>query len=184
MKVGEIDQTGEVWKYTPHLHKNSWRNHTRTVALGKFEQEIIAPRLVGKQLNDHVFSPKDALKERYSRDAAKRKSKIQPSQVKRKEQTAKNPRRKVKDCYTSVSYGKSVKQSMRAANKRLPIEEQIPHWTPYQLRHAAITEIVKTTGSVDIARAVAGQRHLSTTQIYNHADDQVAEEQAKKRKAG
>ena len=183
MKVGEIDQSGEVWKYTPHKHKNSWRNHKRTVAFGEFEQSIIAPRLVGKEPHEAVFSPKEALQERYVRDAASRKSKVQPSQIKRKEQNARNPKRKVNDFYTTESYGKSIKQSMQVANKRLPVENQIPHWTLYQLRHAAITEIIKTTGSVDIARAVAGQKSLETTLIYNHADDQVAEEQAKKRKA-
>ena len=184
MKVGEIDRSGEVWKYTPQLHKNSWRNHKRTVALGKFEQSIIASRLAGKEPDEPVFSPKDALLERYTRDATKRKTKVQPSQVKRKEQTAKNPKRRVKDFYTTASYGKSVMQSLEAANKRLPVEDQIPHWTLYELRHAGISEIIKTTGSVDIARAVAGQKHLATTMIYNHADDQVAEEQAKKRKIG
>ena len=184
MRVGEIDRTGEVWMYTPRKHKNSWRNHKKTIALGEIEQAIIAPRLVGKQPDDPVFSPKGALQERYARDAAKRKTKVQPSQLKRKEQVAKNPKRKVNDFYTTQSYGKSVKQSMQAANKCLSDEEQIPHWTPYQLRHAAITAIIKATGSVDTARAVAGQKTLTVTQDYNHADAQIAIEQAKRRKAG
>ena len=183
MRVGEIDQTGEVWLYMPRKHKNSWRNHKKVIALGKFEQSIIAPRLIGKQPDAHVFSPKEALRERSERDAVKRKTKVQPSQVQRKELAARNPRRKVNDFYTTKSYGDSIKQSVQAANKRLSDSEQIPHWTAYQLRHAAITEIIKTTGSVDIARAVAGQKHLATTQGYNHADEQIAVEQAKKRKA-
>ena len=183
MKVGEIDQTGEVWLYTPRKHKNSWRNHRKVIALGEIEQSIIAPRLAGKRPEDPVFSPKDALREKYARDAAKRKTKVQPSHVKRKEQAARNPKQKVGDFYTAESYGRSIKKSIRVVNKRLPDDEQIPHWTPYQLRHAAITEIIKTTGSVDIARAVAGQKHLATTQGYDHADEQIAVEQAKKRKA-
>ena len=184
MKVGEINQSGEVWKYTPRKHKNSWRNHKKTVALGEIEQTIIASRLAGKQPNDPVFSPRDALHERSARDAAKRKTKVPPSQLKRKERVAKNPKRKANDFYTTGSYGKSIKQSIRVANQRLADDEQIPHWTPYQLRHAAITEIIKTTGSVDVARAVAGQKSLTVTMGYNHADEQIAEEQAKKRKIG
>ena len=184
MKVGEIDRIGEVWKYTPRKHKNSWRNHKKTIVLGEVEQMILTPRLVGKQPDDPVFSPKDALQERYARDAAKRKTKVQPSQQKRKAKTAKNPKRKVNDFYTTESYGKSIKQSIQTANKRLPDGEKIPHWTPYQLRHAAVTEIIKSTGSVDIARAVAGQKSLTVTMGYNHADEQIALEQAKKRKAG
>jgi integrase len=131
MRVGEIDQTGEVWKYIPRKHKNSWRNHKKIVALGEVEQAIIAPRLAGKQSNDTVFSPKDALKERYERYAAKRKTKVSPSQIQRKAQTARNPKRKVNDFYTTESYGKSIKQSIQTANKRLLDSEQIPHWTPY-----------------------------------------------------
>ena len=181
MKVGEINPSGEIWKYTPRKHKNSWRKHKKTVALGQMEQEIIAPRLVGKQPEDPVFSPKDAVKELSARKAAKRKTRVQPSQVKRKERAAKNPKRKVNDFFTTGTYGRSIKNSVQTANKHLSDNEKIPHWTPYQLRHAAITEIVRTTGSVDIARAVAGQKSLMVTMGYNHADDLIAEEQAKKR---
>ena len=183
MRVGEIDQSGEVWLYTPRKHKNSWRNHKKVIALGKFEQSIIAPRLVGKQPDAPVFSPKEALREKYARDAVKRKTKVQPSQAMRREQNAKNPKSKVSDFYDTGSYGKSIKKSIKTANKRLPDNEQIPHWTPYQLRHTAISAIIKSTGSADVARAVAGQKSITTTLIYNHADEQIAVEQAKKRKA-
>jgi site-specific recombinase XerD len=70
---------------------------------------------------------------------------------------------------------------IRSTAKHLPVEEQIPHWTPYQLRHAAITDIVQQTGSLDTARAVAGQKSISVTQGYNHADVKIAIEQAVKR---
>jgi len=184
MRVGEIDRSGEVWKYTPRKHKNSWRGHSKTVRLGEFEQTILAPYLEGKQPDDPVFSPKTAMQEKAIRDATKRKTKVQPSQVKRKEQAAKNPKRKVKDFYTTASYGKSVTKAIERANKRLPDDAKIPHWTVYQLRHAAISEIVKRTGSVDIARAVAGQKSITVTLGYNHADDEIAEQEAKMRKAG
>ena len=75
----------------------------------------------------------------------------------------------------------TIKRSINAANKRLPENEQIPLWTPYQLRHAAITEIVQQTGSLDIARAVAGQKSITVTQGYNHADVKIAVDQAVKR---
>jgi len=35
---------------------------------------------------------------------------------------------------------------------------------------------------LDVARAVAGQKSIGITQIYNHADLKIAIEQAKKRK--
>jgi len=184
MKVGEIDRSGDIWKYTPRWHKNSWRGHGKTVRLGEYEQAILAPYLVGKQPDDPVFSPKTALQEKAARDAAKRKTKVQPSQVKRKEQAVKNPKRKVKDFYTTASYGKSVAKAIERANNRLHDDEKIEHWSVYQLRHAAISEIVKRTGSVDIARAVAGQKSIKVTLGYCHADDEIADREARKRKAG
>ena len=53
--------------------------------------------------------------------------------------------------------------------------------TPYQLRHSAITDIALQTKSLDVARAVAGQKSISVTQRYNHADVKIAVEQAVKR---
>jgi integrase len=121
------------------------------------------------------------VKERYARDAAKRKTKVQPSQMERQKRNAKKPKRKDRDHYNRDSYNRAIQRAIISANKRLPDHEQIPHWTPYQLRHAAITDIALQTGSLDIARAVAGQKSLSVTQGYNHADVKIAIEQAVKR---
>jgi integrase len=193
MKFGEIDteyKTDDgvvIWMYTPGTNKNTWRErkqageYFRIIPLGKPEQDVLAPRLVGKSDTDYIFSPKDTVKEHFALRAAKRKSKVQPSQVKRKEKNAKNPKRKDRDCYDRDSYNRAIQRSITAANKLLPENEQIPHWTPYQLRHAAITDIVQQTGKLDIARAVAGQKSISVTQGYNHADVQIAVDQAVKR---
>jgi len=118
---------------------------------------------------------------RYSPTLPTRKSEVQPSQIKRKEQNAKKPRRKDRDSYDRDSYNRAIKRSINAANKQLSENEQIPLWIPYQLRHAAITEIVQQTGSLDIARAVAGQKSITVTQGYNHADVKIAIVQAIKR---
>ncbi len=138
MKVGEIDTTGEVWIYRPGIHKGAWRGHDRTVALSKPEQERIAPRLAGKGPDDAVFSPKDAVAERKERDAAKRKTKVHPSQVDRAKRHAENPKSRARDHYDSQSYARSIKYAIIRANKLLPESERIPHWTPYQLCHAAL----------------------------------------------
>ena len=79
------------------------------------------------------------------------------------------------------SYNRAIKRSVAAANTRLPENERIPTWTPYQLRHAAITDIALQTKSLDTARAAAGQKSISVTQGYNHADVKIAIEQAVKR---
>jgi len=192
MKVGEIDTNFKtddgmvIWMYTPGIHKSTWRekkksgDYFRIIPLGKPEQDIVAPRLEGKTDTDYVFSPRDTVKERFERDAAKRKSKVQPSQILRKESTKKS-KRKDRDSYDKNSYNRALQRAITAANKRLSEQEQIQHWTPYQLRHAAITEIVQQTGSLDTARAVAGQKSISVTQGYNHADVKIAIGQAVQR---
>jgi len=185
MKPGEIDTeytTSEgvnIWMYTPGTNKSTWREkkhageYFRIIPLGKLEQEILAPRMAMKSDGEYIFSPKDAMQEKYARDAAKRKSKVQPSQVKRKERNAKKPKRKDGDCYDSYSYRRAITRATITANQHLPDNEKIPHWSPYQLRHAAITDIILQTGNRDIARAVAGQKSLTITQDYNHADVQL-----------
>jgi integrase len=193
MKAGEIDTeytTSDghlIWMYTPGTNKNTWRaksdagEYIRIIPLGKPEQEVLVARLVGKSDEDYVFSPKESMQEHYAIRAASRKTKVQPSQIKRKEQRTKNPKRKDGDSYDRSSYNWAIQRSIIAANKLLPDNEQIPAWTPYQLRHAAITDIVLQTGKLDIARAVAGQKSITVTQGYNHADTQIAIDQAVKR---
>ena len=163
MKPGEIDTeytTSEgvvIWMYTPGTNKNSWREkkqrgeYVRIIPLGKPEQDILAPRLVGKSDTDYLFSPKDTVQERYARDAAKRKSKVQPSQIKRKERNTKNPKRKDRNNYDKNSYNRAIQRTINAANKHLPESEKIPLWTPYQLRHAGITDLTLQSG-IDVAR--------------------------------
>lgn len=193
MKQEEIDMeytTSDgmvIWMYTPGTHKNEWREkdrsgeYVRIIPLGKPEQDIIVPRLAGKSDTDYLFSPKDTMKEHYERRAGKRKTKVQPSQIERKERNAKNPKRRDRDSYDKHSYNRAIKRTIIAANKHLPEDEKIPHWTPYQLRHTAITEIIHETGSRDIARAVAGQKTLSSTQGYDHANTIIAIDQAVQR---
>ena len=186
MKVGEIDQKGYVspdgvtiWLYVPGTHKNDWRDqedHQRIIPLGKLEQRILIPRLVGKSDDDYVFSPRDTEQERRERDAAKRKTKVQPSQILRKKRNAKKPKRE-RTPYTSEGYNRALTYAIEAANKKLSKGKQIPSWTPYQLRHSAVTNIALAHG-LDIARATVGQKSLEVAQGYNHSDVRIAIEQA------
>ena len=186
MKVGEINQIGytspdgvHIWLYIPGTHKNAWREHEehqRIIPLGKLEQEILAPRLVGKSDDDYVFSPRDTEQERSIRDAAKRKSKITPSQILRKNRSAQKPKRK-RTPYNADSFNRAIKYAIESANKHLPDGEKIPLWTPYQLRHSAVTNIALAHG-LDTARATVGQKSLAIAQGYNHSDTQIAINQA------
>jgi integrase len=84
--------------------------------------------------------------------------------------------------YDSETYYSAIAQAIKKANHSLPDDQKIPHWTPYQLRHSGITELVEENdGNLDIARAMAGQKTISITQGYNHADHNIAVKQAQKR---
>ena len=183
MKVGEIDteftQDGvNIWLYTPGTHKNDWRENDecKIIPLGKPEQEILAPRLVGLADDDYVFSPRDTEQEVKEKRAANRKSKITPSQTARKKRNAQKPKRQ-RTHYTKRAYHKVVSQSIQIANRNLPDGEKIPHWNPGMIRHTGISPLTLHKG-LDAARAVAGQKTISVTQGYNHADVQIAIKQA------
>jgi len=84
--------------------------------------------------------------------------------------------------YKAKEYARTIKRAIVRANRSLPDDWKIPHWTPYQLRHTGVTELTyENDGNLDVARAVAGQRSLAIAQGYNHADLRIAIEQAKKR---
>jgi len=85
--------------------------------------------------------------------------------------------------YTSQQYSKSITRKIAAVNAKLTDGEKIEHWTPYCLRHAAITTMIhdKKDGGMDVARAVVGQKTLVATQGYNHADVKIPIDAAKNR---
>jgi integrase len=140
--------------------------------------------LTGKDGDDAVFSPTASMSEHHQRQAAERKTKTTPSQQKRHEESLKRERKKpYHKFWTTESYAGSIKRAIKTANRRsipIPKEEHIKHWTPYQLRHAAITHIAATEG-LDVARAVAGQRTINVTQHYNHSAQKVATDYMLKR---
>jgi integrase len=88
MRVGDVDRSGDVWKYRPKNHKTEEHIGKKIIDLGKDEQILIAPYLTGKNPSNAVFSPAQAMKERNSEKRAHRKTKITPSQAERNRQRA------------------------------------------------------------------------------------------------
>jgi integrase len=170
MLVGDIDMSRKdgIWLYKPALHKGAWLDHEKAVPFGKPEQKLLIPYLKGKSPTQAVFNPIVAALENVVGEATRRK-------------TGKKQRSN-KEYYTPQTYARAIKTAIKRANRSLPEDQQIPHWTPYQLRHAGVTELVlENDGDREIARAVAGQKSITITQGYNHADLKIAIEQAKKR---
>ncbi len=167
MRGIDLDMTGPIWQYTPKTHKTQHYGHSRVIEIGPQAQAIIRRHLKA-DVQAPLFSPREAAEERYRVMRARRKSKVQPSQVCRKKAT---PKKLPGEQYDTMSYGKAVKAAAKKAS--------VPHWHPHQLRHTRATEIRKRFG-IDAARAVLGHRSPAITEVYAELDQgQAAEVMAK-----
>jgi integrase len=183
MTVGDIDQTRdpELWYYTPKSHKTERFIGEKPIPLGKPEQALIVPYLVGRTAERSVFSPHRAVLEKRERQRAERKTKVSPSQRKRDKQRAENSADRAGEFYDKNSYRKAIEHAIRKGNRTLPADKKIPHWTPYQLRHAAGTAAEKA-GGLDKAQALLGHKTANVTKRYAHGQLAIAESMARSRK--
>lgn len=158
MTMEQIDRTGSLWTYCPTLHKNEHRGQHRTISLGATAQAIIHAHLDGRAIceKEPLFSPRRQRDERSVELRAKRKSKVQPSQVNRRVET---PKRPPGERFTSMALGKAVESACEKAG--------VPGWTPYQLRHLKGAEL-REKFSLEHVRAALGHSHAS---IFEAADD-------------
>ncbi len=154
MKPCQLDTSGDIWLYSPELHKNRWRGerYKRFVAIGKKAQEVLIPLIVGIGQNDYVFRPSDGMREAGKHGATG-------------------------EHYTQASYRRAVVRACWRAFGR----DSGCVWTPYQLRHTVATYIRKTLGDrgVSAAQVYLGQRSIDVAQIYARADGQLLFETAR-----
>jgi len=181
MRVGDIDTTrgNGLWYYVPGSYKTSRFVGKIVFPLGKPEQELIAPHLEGKASEVAVFSPRSAMQERSAERRANRKTKIAPSQAARDEARKTKPS-PYSEFYNRDSYRNAVKFAIAKGNKVLPEGEKIPHWFPYQLRHAAATEVELAHSDTE-AQALLGHRTVNMTRHYSKAQLRQREELARNR---
>jgi len=180
MRVGDIDRSRSngLWYYVPKHHKTEQHIGKKPIPLGKPEQELIAPYLIGKNPIEAVFSPRTAMAERSAIKRANRKSKITPSQVARA-QTTKSKR--YREFYDENSYRKAIEYAIKKGNKTLPDGEKIPHWFPYLLRNSAATAIELEHG-LDEAQAQLGHTSANMTKRYSGAQLKHREKLARNRR--
>ncbi|WLD14688.1 tyrosine-type recombinase/integrase [Planctellipticum variicoloris] len=159
MRSGDIDQSGEVWVYRPETHKTEHHGHERKIYLGPKAQEILQGWLKDDP-TAFLFSPKDELEERSRERRDGRKTKIQPSQARRKRKST--PKKMPGDCYEVRSYNRAISRACEKA--------EIPHWHANQLRHSAATNIRRDFG-LDVASLILGHRGVAVTQVYAERDE-------------
>jgi len=167
MRVGDIDTTRKngLWYYVPGSYKTSRYVGKIVFPLGKPEQELIAPYLVGKASGAAVFSPRTAMAERNAEKRANRKTKVSPSQAARDEERATKPSR-YSEFYNRDSYRQAIEHAIEKGNRQLSDGEKLPHWTPYQLRHSAATA-TELQHSDEDAQALLGHKTVNMTKRYS-----------------
>jgi len=101
MRVGDIDRNrgNGLWYYVPGSYKTEKFVGKIEFPLGKPEQELIAPYLIGKKSEAAVFSPRTTTKERATQARENRKSKLTPSQRERDAKRAEKNASRVGEFY-------------------------------------------------------------------------------------
>ena len=181
MRVGDIDRSrgNGLWYYVPRHHKTEQHIGKKPIPLGKPEQDLIAPYLIGKRADESVFSPRKAMEQRNALKRANRKTSITPSQAARDKARAEKSASRVGDFYDENSYRKAIEYAIKKGNKVLPEGEKIPHWYPYLLRNSAATAIELEHG-LDEAQAQLGHTSANMTKRYSGAQLRHREKLARK----
>ena len=173
MRVGNIDQTPEskIWKYSPEHHKTESSGAARIISLGKRAQTVLAPHLKNRKPEEFVFTPARAMESLWAEKRDLWKSPLQPSQVRRGKERAKRRTEKYNPQLKPETIGRMVRKACEKAIENGTLKQA---WTPYELRHTAITEIRIKYGA-EAAQHFAGHSNLNTQKYYDHSADLTAE---------
>jgi integrase len=163
----DLELGGKIWTYRPGQHKTAHRGHQRVISLGPKAQKILRPWLRAN-LEEYLFSPREAMERFRAEQRANRKTKVQPSQADRSKA---KPKKQPGDRYNPRSYAQAIAMACK--------KNGLAHWHPHQLRHTAGTAIRREFG-LDAARAVLGHRTPVVTEVYAELDMGKAAEVALK----
>jgi hypothetical protein len=72
MRSCDIDRSGDVWVFAPQQHKTAYRDAERVVYLGPQAQQIISDFTFERAIDEPLFSPQDAERERAEKRRANR----------------------------------------------------------------------------------------------------------------
>jgi integrase len=110
MRTCDIDVSGKVWVYVPGSHKTEHHGKARMVYLGPRAQVILSSWINQGDPDAFLFSPKQAMEERWVQQRRDRKTPLTPSQKARVRK--RKPRKSPGDRYT-------VSEQASGSQKRL-----------------------------------------------------------------
>lgn len=157
----DVEKREKIWVYRPDHHKNEWRGQPRAIVIGPRAQKLLASYAGNEPF---VFSPALAMRERYEEMRARRKTKVQPSQIDR---SCADAIRHPGEVWDVCAYGAAVRRACRAA--------EVEPWTPNQLRHSCATEVRRRFG-IMAAHAILG--HMSGPRITDRYSFEAAADEA------
>jgi len=164
LTTGDLDRSGELWRYTPSTHKNSYRDQHREIVFGKRAQAVLRPFLKADP-SAVLFSPREAEDARHVAQRAARKTPMTPSQQVRKR--VRSPKRQPGERYSAASVRRAIARACDSA--------KVPRWTTHRLRHSAGTRI-RDAFDLEHAQASLGHASLHAAQIYSEVSRRRAEE--------
>lgn len=176
IQVKDIDTTGDQWSLAKKGKTTGKTGIPLVIFFSQSEQEILLRRMAGKKPDDYIFTPEESEQERQEERKEKRKTKHTPSSLAAMRERAKRPPT-FNPCYNASSYYHAIQYAIKRANRD---GVEIPHWTPYQIRHTAVTEVAYRNDR-QTAAFLAGHMHVSTTNRYAHEMVKVKADLAKKR---
>ena len=157
LRACDLNVSGKTWIAVLKHHKTSHIAKARTLYFGPKAQTILKQFMDTKGIQDYLFSPKDALKER-----------SEQAPTHRRDNQKKNPKssdRVIGDHYTTASYRRAITRACKKAG--------VPEWTPHRLRHNAATQIRRDYG-LEAAQIILGHSKADVTQLYAERDETKA----------
>jgi integrase len=165
MRPCDIDQTNDIWQYTPNSHKTEHHGRERVIPIGPKCQSVISLFLL-RPAESYCFTPHESEAQRFSK-----KNSTLPETLSITIGLPKPIQKKgFGEHYATSSYRCAIARACRKA--------KIPVWKPNQLRHAAATEIRKKFG-LEAAQVVLGHAAADITQVYAERDATLAIQIAK-----
>lgn len=171
MRAGDLSEEGAGFVYTLRSDKTDWRRSAaqkKRIPIGPRAWRVLFPYLAGKEPDDYVFTPAEALA---AQREARRDARKTPETKQTRDRDAKRKPRTVAPCYNRNSYRQAIVRAAKRAG--------VPAWSPNRLRHLFATEIREKYG-LEAAQACLGHARADVTQIYAERDYRKAEEIAQK----
>ena len=183
MKPILIDRTGDEWIYRLGMkgpdgepietHKTQKKTRkSRVIPIVGASREALEP-FMDRDANAYCFSPAESRQWWRDQASAKRTTPLNQGEFPGSRAARRKPGSKLKrqprDQWNKDGYRQAIHLACDKAG--------VPHWTPYQLRHTAATEVYERCGE-EAAKDLLGHTHVQTTRRYARVSEKKAMEGA------